>query len=79
VPLRVIQRDNARITPQVPRRTEAELPATVRLSIIFSFGWFELSSQQKFVRLEVKPGTQTHANLWAGHFPRAARRLPFPA
>jgi hypothetical protein len=37
--------------------------------------WFDLSGQEKYVRLEVKPGTQAHANLWAGHYPRAGETL----
>lgn len=40
-----------------------------------SMWWFSLGGKEKYVRLEVRPGTRAHAALWSGHAPRAGGRL----
>jgi hypothetical protein len=37
--------------------------------------WFDLTGQEKYVRLEVRPGTDAHDNLWDGHYPLAGQVL----
>jgi hypothetical protein len=41
------------------------------------FWWFDLAGKERYVRIEVKPGTKAHAALSSSRFPRKGQRISF--